>query len=247
MRRSAKTDPGRAPAANVVCLGSADRAVRMEEKLRALTFELIMVEERERQRIAASLHDHVAQELAAAKLKCESFDPASHADCLREIQDILIRCIRVTRSLMNELSPPVLYELGFAQAIEWLADQFQSKYNIPAEFENRLDLDDMQPLAYELKVFLFQATRELLTNVARHAGARRVKVILSGGPNEAGIEVADNGSGFDVPDEDFPAEMRSGFGLFGIRERLKHFGGRLDIQSRPGRGTRVTIIVPSGK
>ncbi len=238
------------PAVCMVAMDLTERK-RAEEKiglyqrqLRALAAELALSEERERRRLAAELHDRVGQSLALAKIKLLSLVRSNiHPDLLSplaEITGMIDTTIRDTHSLIFEISPPVLYQVGFEAAVEWLAEHFQEQYGL------RIDLkidSNPKPLKEDLRIALFQAIRELLVNVIKHAKAARAEVSVKDAGNNLRIVVRDDGMGFT-----FSADERQGatkgFGLFNIRERLHHLGAEMTVESSPGKGTRVTLIVP---
>ena len=223
---------------------TADLA-RVNEQLRSLASELSLAEERMRRRIAMDVHDHVGQNLAISKIKIESLRESAAspelAEDLEEIRDLISQTIESTRSLTFELSPPVLYELGFEAAVEWLVRQTRQQYGLSADFKAD---GQTKPLDNNVRVLLFQAVRELLVNVAKHAQAHNVTVSTRGVGNEIRVSVEDDGVGFGVSKAGSHDYKTGGFGLFSIRERLGHIGGHLEIQSKPGRGTRVTLTAP---
>jgi PAS domain S-box-containing protein len=214
-----------------------------QDQLRSLASELTLLEERERRRIASDLHDHIGQSLALSKIKLgelrESLSP-SLVKPLGEIHELIEQAIQYTRSLTFELSPPILYELGFEAAVEWLVEKIREKHGISVSFE-----DDLQPkpIGNELRVLLFKAMGELMMNIIKHAQAHKVKVAIQREGSNIRIRVEDDGIGFYIPEANQLAGV-SGYGLFSIRERLRHFGGSLQIQSEPRRGTLVTLLVP---
>ncbi len=216
-----------------------------QKQLRSLASELSLAEERLRRRIAMDVHDHVGQNLAISKIKIESLRESvtspELAEDLEEIRDLIAQTIESTRSLTFELSPPVLYELGFEAAVEWLVRQTRQQYGLSADFKAD---GQTKPLDNNVRVFLFQAVRELLVNVAKHAQARNVTVSTRRVGNEIRVSVEDDGVGFDISQTGSYDYKTGGFGLFSIRERLGHIGGRFEIESKPGRGTRVTLAVP---
>lgn len=217
-----------------------------EEKLRLLASELSSTEERERRRLASYLHDTIGQTLAFSKMKIrllqKSSTPHELDSRLQEIRDLIDQSIADTRSLTYELSPPILYELDFVAALEWLMNQIAGKHHLEITLE-----DDKRPklIGDELRIFLFHATREVLVNAAKHAEATRVVISLRESDGYILLKVQDNGVGFDSSRASPAADMNGGFGLFNIRERLRSIGGMLDIDSVPGRGTSVSITVPS--
>jgi signal transduction histidine kinase len=213
--------------------------------LRKLASELVMAEERERKRIAVTLHDEVAQTLAAAKMRLDLLrkitDGEASSEVVDEARDLLMQSIRETRALMTDISSPILYEMGLPSALQNLAEQTSAGYGLAVSHSLTGDFGSLEQ---ELSVMIYQAVRELLHNVSKHSQARNASVRVS--MEEGGIRtiVADDGRGFDVDDISSPGQ-EGGFGLFSIRERVKSFNGSMQIESSPGRGTVVTVVLPS--
>jgi PAS domain S-box-containing protein len=224
---------------------SEEKIRTYQEQLQSLASELSLTEERERRRLATVLHDQIAQLLVMAKGKFEKMQEStlyrSLAKPMEEIRRLIEESIRYTRSLVFELSPPILYELGFEPAMEWLAEHMQQQYGLVVSVE---DDDHPKPLDNEARVLLFRAVRELLFNVLKHAQASCARVCLTGDGEHLRVIVEDNGVGF-APDKLGAAPGKiEGFGLFSIRERLNYFGGRMEIESSPGEVTRVILTLP---
>lgn len=228
-----------------------------EERFRAQSAELVQAEERERRRLAQLLHDHIQQILVAAKLGAGALvrrepDEALRATA-RQVHDLIGQAIEASRTLTAELAPPTLHEGGLAAGLVWLARWMKRTHGLEVELggeaARRAEQDKTSPgividAPEVLRVFLFQAARELLFNVVKHSGACLARLSLARESEGClRLTVADDGAGFD------PAAKRDsgsvgGFGLYHLRERVSSFGGRFDIASRPGQGTRVTIVVP---
>jgi PAS domain S-box-containing protein len=223
---------------------ASEEKIRVYEgQLRSLASELTLLEERERRRIASDLHDHIGQNLALSKIKLGELRSSVSSPLVRpldEIHGLIEQTIQYTRSLTFELSPPILYELGFEAAAEWLAEQIQEKHGISVDFEDDFE---PKPLGKQMHVLLFKAVSELLMNVIKHAQAHKVKVAIQREGSNIRITVEDDGVGFDILEANQLGGVK-GFGLFSIRERLRHFGGSLQIQSGPRRGTLVTLLAP---
>jgi PAS domain S-box-containing protein len=212
--------------------------IAYQERLRALAAELTMTEERERRRLATDLHDNIGQVLALLQIRLGSLrqelpSPKMAAD-LDEARTLLSQIIASTRSLTLEMGLPVLHELGFASGVEWLGEKFHKQYGLKVEV-------NCEPLPAYIdsarETFLFRAVRELLTNVAKHARARRVSISTRAADREFILEVADDGIGFEVS----RLSEVAGFGLFSIAERISNQGGNMEVTSAPGQGTMVTI------
>jgi PAS domain S-box-containing protein len=211
---------------------------RRAAQLRKLASELAQAEQRERRRLATILHDHLQQLVVAARLKLTM--SRTSPDLIDEVDELLEEVIRASRSLAVELSPPVLSRQGLGAALEWLGQQMAAKHGLNVEVHADAAVE---PCGEDLRALLFQAVRELLFNVVKHAQGSRAVVDLIAEDQGVRIIVTDNGVGFD------PAELenngRHGFGLFSIDERLQVIDGRLTIDSAPGRGTRIVLEVPN--
>ena len=216
-----------------------------QRRLRSLASELSLAEERERRRIATHLHDCIGQTLLVSKMKLstllESESCPGLAGSLGEIIEMIEQTIQNVRSLTFELGPPMLYMLGLESAVEWLVEQNEIQHGIMSEFE---DDGESKPLDDDLRVELFQNVRELLINVTKHSRATRVKVSIRRNGSAVNVSVEDDGVGFDNSKVGSQWDGADGFGLFSIRERLRHFGGHFYVYSRPGYGTRVTLVAP---
>jgi PAS domain S-box-containing protein len=211
-------------------------------QLKSLASELSLTEERERHRLATDLHDHISQSLVFSRIKLQelhaSVSSAEIAGPLGEACDNLDRIIQDTRTLTFDLSSPILYELGFEAAVsEWLEEQIGQKHGIKTQFE---DDGKPKPLEDDIRILLFRNVRELLVNIVKHADAQNVKVSLRRINQQICISVEDDGVGFN------PAEISSntGFGIFSIRERLEQLAGHLEIESKPGLGSKITMTAP---
>ncbi len=218
-----------------------------QDRLRSLANELSLAEERGRRRIATYLHDDIGHSLALCKIKLgslqESLPPIHRNGYLDEIKSIIEHVIQGTRSLTSELSPPVLYEMGLVPAVAWLAENISKQYGI---LVNVHYTSQLKKLNDNLQVLLFQAARELLTNIVKHAQAQSVEISIQSYNNKVKIEVKDDGVGFDTAHLLSTITKNGGFGLFNIRERFDHLGGHVDIHSQPDCGTCITVVAPLG-
>jgi signal transduction histidine kinase len=217
-----------------------------QDKLRSLASELSLVEERGKRRIAVEMHDHFGQDLALSRLKLEeiksSLPCGEFTEELDKISTKLKQNIKSLRSLTFELCSPTLYELGFEKAVnEWLTERIQKECGIETEF-NRIG--QLEPLDEDISIVLFQVVRELLINVIKHAQASFVKVTTEKKDNEIKVIVQDNGAGFDPCAISLATKKSGQLGLFSVRERIGYLGGKVEIESAPGSGSRITIILP---
>ncbi|MEJ2108501.1 MAG: response regulator [Acidobacteriota bacterium] len=224
----------------------AERSVVAEyraEQLQKLTLELTLAEQRERQRLAMVLHDGLQQILVASKIQLGFVERNENIhQAVEQVKGLIDDAIETSRSLTAELSPPILMQGDLKLACEWLVRWMRNKYGLRVHLkENR----KVSPPAEEIKLLLFQALRELLFNVVKHAGVQEAFVQIS--DHEGCIEaiVEDKGIGFNPADLRAEGGRSGGVGLFGIRERLTYFGGRMEIESAPGKGSRFRMALPN--
>jgi signal transduction histidine kinase len=216
-----------------------------KRQLRSMASDHTISEERERRKLAVYLHDNICQSLGVAKMKLDALrESGSLSDVmasLDEVTQIIKSTIQDVRSVMVDLSPPVLHELGFEAALEWLAEQFHEQNKIPCGYEND---HHSKPLDEDVRILLFQSVRELLINIIKHAQASRAKMSVLRREDNIYVVVEDNGVGFKTSNYGSPMVVASGFGFFSIRERLSSIGGHMEIKSWKGKGSRVTLVAP---
>ena len=216
-------------------------------RLRSLASELNLSEERTRKTLAGTLHDQVCQTLALARMRLSSALTLPRETAVEKIVDevleMLALAIQETRSLMVEISPPVLHDLGLEAAIDWMVERMSSAHGIAIETVKTGDFSDLEQ---DLKIMLYQMTRELLVNIVKHSGGRHVLVTVERDDRTIGIMARDDGKGFDAGGAS-STTADNGFGLFSIRERLKSYNGSLHIESQKDKGTTVSIRLPVGK
>jgi signal transduction histidine kinase len=194
-------------------------------------------QEIERRRLARELHDETGQALTSVLLglkTAESSDdkPAAFA----ELRELVVATLQNVRRLAVELRPKALDDFGLVPALERLVETFVEATGIHVDFESQLG-DERLPS--EVETALYRIVQESLTNIAKHAGATRVSVLLVRRAGSATALVEDDGHGFDAEDE-----LRGGIGLSGMRERLALLDGRLTIESTRGSGTSLIADVP---
>lgn len=199
---------------------------RRERALARLSGRLLSAQEEERRRIARKLHDEVGQILAAARWALAAGDAA-------EAERLLTLGIEGMRTLAGELRPPLLDEAGLVPALRQVIATFSASTGIAVE----ADLPEAR-FSAAVEAAVFRVVQEALENVRRHAQASRVRVALEVSGHELLGEVSDNGQGF------VPGQAPEGLGLSGMREWVGLLGGKLTVESAPGKGTRVSFKVP---
>lgn len=223
-----------------------ERILADQEQLRTLTAELLATQERERRKIATELHDSVGQILAFLKIELgdllRSEVSKESINTLRHLREQVEQAIKQTRTLTFEMSPPELYTLGLSYAIEELAQRFAEERGLTCTVDVH---DSSYPLSEQMKILLYRSVRELLVNAVKHAQAESVQIIIRRVDNDIEITIEDNGVGFDTSLRDGTRHTKPpGLGLFSIIERLKQMGGKLDIHSSCGKGTKIILLAP---
>ena len=224
-------------------LRAAEELARHAQRLRSMALELSAAEERERRRIAADLHDQIGQTLALSLMKVSSLrsqaPTAEMSKALDDVHGLVKAALSDAKSLMFELSPPVLHQFGLGAALEWLLEQCSARHGIQCVLTDEVGATR---LGDDQEIFLFRAAQELVANVQRHARAQKLGVRLRRQDGWVEVSVTDDGVG--IPVELMSKHSRpapKGFGLFSIEERLAHIGGTLELRSQPGGGTSVTL------
>jgi PAS domain S-box-containing protein len=221
--------------------------VESERQLRRATSLLIMAEQGERSRISQVLHDDLQQQLHSVQMKLGMVrQQALRGDVdkvMRSVADAeawINQAVQITRQLTVDLSPPILKSEGLAEALAWLVTQMREKHGLQVQL-----LAEAHPrLPEAIRVLVFQIARELLFNVVKHAGTDHAWVELRGDADGVIVSVRDEGKGFEMDTDAAHARRVDGFGLPSVRERLALFGGKLEIESSPGAGTRVVLWLP---
>jgi PAS domain S-box-containing protein len=219
-------------------------AEKRAARLARLASELSRVEQKERQRLAGHLHDHLQQLLAGARLQLELVRRHNRQEDLElqlaKLLGLLEKSMESTRSLTLELSPPILRHGQLPDAMLWLADWIKKTHLIEVDCHIDQSADPGLP---ELRTMLFDATRELLFNVRKHSGTTRAELQMFKQEGRLEIVISDRGTGL-PPGLTSDLDRATGFGLFAIRERLEALGGSLQVQGRAGGGTEVRLVLP---
>lgn len=233
--------------------------VELEERVRARTKEIqqsqkkvenllkrvISVQEEERKRIARGLHDETMQTLSALMMKLDMLNLQAElppADKIKEMKDIVLTIHRGIHSIIQNLRPSILDDLGLEAAIRWLLDKHLWEkgltyfFNIIGTQGKRFDP--------QIEISLFRIIQEIIVNIARHAHAENVFVIMKIDDTRLRVDIEDDGVGFDVPTALKRTEDTRGLGLLGMKERASLLHGRLHICSGPEQGTRISLYIP---
>jgi signal transduction histidine kinase len=213
-------------------------------ELRRLSSSLIASQDEERRRIARELHDGLGQDLVAIKMMLDGIlqqdHSASRKQVAADISTLIDRTIQQVRSISHLLHPPLLDEVGLRAAVKWYLEGFTKRSGIETDLE--VQPSSFPRIAPELETAVFRIVQEALTNVFRHSGARKGWVRILKQDSQVVVTVRDDGKGI----SDHVAEFRPdsiGIGIGGMRQRVKEFGGELQLRnSSPG--TIVEVVIP---
>jgi signal transduction histidine kinase len=213
------------------------------EELRKLNEYLVYSEEDERKAIASDLHDSVAQTLAMGISRIKNLIESDHPpqpDKIHDIQMILEQAVRQIRALIYKLSPPILDDFDIDIAIGVLIEETNTSEGTDFTYTNHIT--EPVPLNHALKITLYRAVGELLTNIQKHAGTQKARVQLWTSGQDICLQVEDQGAGMDV--KKIKPMLHGGFGLYSLSERIQNFGGSMEIISAHGKGTKITLTAP---
>jgi PAS domain S-box-containing protein len=229
-------------------LRNAD-VVSQSEQLRDLSRRLLQAQDEERRRIARELHDSAGQLLAALSMNlarvaqlAEPFGSQLAKDA-EDSQQLVQELTQEIRTMSYLLHPPLLDETGLAEAVRWYIQGLSQRNGLEIKLEVA---DDFGRLSREMELVMFRLVQECLTNIHRHSGSRSASIRLARENGEACLEVQDYGKGIS-PERLAEIQAKgSGVGITGMRERVRQFGGRMQIESN-GSGTRIRFLLPAGK
>jgi len=216
------------------------RAESAEKGLRRLSHQLVQAQEEERKSISRELHDEIGQMLTGLRMELanleefRSFPGDEFAKHLAETRSITEQTMRSVRDLAMGLRPSMLDDLGLEPALRWQAHEFSRHSGIPVSIETDGDLGD---LSESVRTCIYRVVQESLTNCARHAEAKNVRITVHGSKDRINLTIQDDGKGFDPN-----SIVGRGLGLIGMEERVKKIGGTMAISSQRLEGHKGTIL-----
>lgn len=214
-------------------------------KVEKLLKKVITAQEEERKRIARGLHDETMQSLSAVLMKidmCKLLDEPPSQEKIEEVRLIVYNTLNDLRTVIQDLRPSILDDLGLMAAIGWLLDKHLWSKGI--EYFLNIIGDHNRRFEPHLEAALFRIIQEAIVNIARHSEAENVIVIMKIGANEISLDIEDDGKGFDVGSALKRTEDGRGLGLLGMKERVYLRDGKVLICSEPGAGTRISLWLP---
>ncbi len=214
--------------------------------LQKMTTEMTLIEENHKKEVASNIHDHLSQSLVISKMKINELKKNPKLNIINEdlmfIEKHISQVLENSRKITYELSPPVLYQLGIVDALNWLLEDVEATHKIKCQvFSNTINIK----MSDVKSILLYRSIQELIKNVVKYANASLI--ILEIDKNDLGVNILlkDNGCGFDTSSlGGFKNQSGSGFGLFAVQERIKNIKGRFTITSKVNKGTAVNIFIP---
>jgi signal transduction histidine kinase len=220
--------------------------VRAERQIRALAVNLSAAEQKERKRISQMLHDDLQQRLFSIKMQLnflqDAYQQGNSAGIQTDINKLeswLSDAIDTTRHLSIELSPVTLQGRSFADSISWLVQEMRERYGLDSTLDVKGELPSLEE---HLRTLLYECMRELMFNIVKHGDVNKADVILEQVDSRLRVSLNDHGKGFDA--EAIMSDPKMAHGLLDVRNRLHLLGCTMQVTSRPGDGTQVTIEVP---
>lgn len=220
-----------------------ERMIEGERRFRGLAKSVWKVQEEERRRLARELHDGIGQTLTALINQLRRVQPddgaAGGIDAAIQVAELALWDVR---ELSRLLRPPVLDDLGLEAGLNWLARTLREHSELITSVDWQAAADER--LNPELETLIFRIAQEALNNVVKHSGQSEARLTVRRRADGIELEIADDGSGFEVGQVLSSSGGAAGLGLRGIRDRVELFGGQFAIESVPGRGCRLRVVVP---
>lgn len=213
---------------------------------RSFASQIIKAQEEERKRVARDIHDGPAQTMANVIIQAEICEKLFEKDIdkarqeLKELKDIVRGSLKELRKIIFNLRPSALDDLGLEAVVRRSCSEFQEDTGVNTEFKV---FGDKMRLDSSIEVTLFRIIQESLSNIKKHAGANNAVIKLEIGKGMVNLKIADDGGGFQLNPEADPS-MHDHFGLLSIKERTELLNGSLNIESAPGKGTKISITIP---
>lgn len=218
------------------------RAESAERELRHLSRKLVRAQEEERKAISRELHDALGQKLSFIGMEVSTLSslrtasPDVFEERLSDAQRLITETVRSVRDLSMTLRPAMLDELGLGSAVRWQGREFARRSGIDVDVQLDGELD---ALPESHRTAIYRIVQEALTNIAKHAASKSVRIRLYGGKDSIHLTVQDDGKGFD------PSHLAArGMGLVGMEERMKELGGTVSVRSTIGKGTSIEAVAP---
>ncbi len=225
--------------------GKLEEVARARDDMEHLSGKLLKVQEEERRRLSRELHDGIGQTLTALRMEIHQAHlnaglGTTAGERLMRARVLAEEAVHTVKDISLLLRPPLLDDLGLEPAIAWQSDQFTRRTGIPCRFRAS-GLQEMLP--DDVKTCVFRVVQEALNNCQKHASPTRVQILIDQRPEALSVQVEDDGAGFALNQKNGPVR-HAGLGILGMRERAAMLGGSVVFDSAPGKGTRMTLLLP---
>ena len=219
---------------------------RCRAGVRQYVADITRTQEEERKRIARELHDDTVQSLIAIGQRIELVketleNPGESRTRLSEVRTMVTGAIASVRQFSRDLRPLTLEDLGLTAAIQYLVNQLAQSENIQVNLEVE---GKVEGLPADMEVAIYRILQEALNNVRKHAQASQVNVLAQFTQRQTRLTVQDNGRGFEMPESLTDFASAGGFGMMGLQERARLFGGNIVVESAPHQGTKIELVIP---
>jgi signal transduction histidine kinase len=218
----------------------------LQNKLRQMSHQILLVQENQRKEISRELHDEISQLLLSINLHLAIFDsnaainPKGIRRNITRVRWLVKKSVRIVHDFARELRPPMLDDLGLIPALNTYIVDFSKRKGLKIQFTA---FSGVEAFEGDKRTVLYRVTQEALANVAKHARASAVKVVIMKAREGVCLEISDNGKAFDIGRLS-SAEWGDRLGLTGMRERVEMVGGRFSVQSASGAGTTIRAEIP---
>jgi signal transduction histidine kinase len=231
----------RESALHTLTSGLETTVVERTRQLRTLSAQLERAEENERRQLAQELHDNLGQMLAVIRIRLATRARQGQDAALVDLLGLLVDAEQSVRAITQQLSPPVLQSGKLDAILNWLADEMQRLFGLTIHVDVE---DEPDGLGQETLTIVYRSVRELLVNAAKHARADEANILVRRIGDQLAVTVRDEGRGFSFDPFAPHLPAKPGFGLRSIRERIVDLGGHLEVDSRPGEGSTITLMMP---
>ena len=218
-----------------------------QASLQKLTTEITLIEEKQKKEIATNIHDHLSQSLVISRMRISEMKKKPELKKINEdllfLETHIYEALENSRKITYELSPPVLYQLGIIDALNWFLDNTETTHKIKCQISSNttdIKFSDVK------SILLYRSIQEIITNIIKYANASLITLDINKNKHKIDFLITDNGVGFDasILNKQHHNHTGSGFGLFTVKERIKNIQGEFSLKSGINTGTIVKIIVP---
>ncbi|WP_298779718.1 PAS domain-containing protein [uncultured Polaribacter sp.] len=217
-----------------------------QSSLQKMTTEMTLIEEKQKKEIASNIHDHLSQSLVISKMKINELKKKPELDTINKdllfVEKHISEVLEKSRRITYELSPPVLYQLGIIDALNWLLEDVEATHKIKCRVNTNVSVIKLSDIT---SILVYRSIQELVKNILKYANATLIKLDITKNKLGVNIVLTDDGVGFNTTKlKNYKGHSGSGFGLFAVKERVRNIQGKFTIKSKINIGTSVNIFIP---